>query len=195
VTLAPMESMRRIAKRVGQCLSLVAALALSTGCAGTMTDRLQKARTSAYVYHHSAPDVEATVRQLLKDRGFEVLAADRPGIVRTEWRSILADEQFATEYERYIVVVDRLTSQHCRVAAMRVSLATLGMETAHPQAVSSGKDQNINTANYGKGTSPLLIGAPNARRDLDFEWKVIQSEEPERARVVESQISWQLAHR
>lgn len=187
--------LRHIATRVGQCLSLVTALALTTGCATTMTDRLQKARTSSYIYHHSAPDVEATVRQLLKDRGFEVLAADRPGIVRTEWRSILADEQFATEYERYIVVVNRLTSEHCRLAAMRVSLATLGMETAHPQAVSSGKDQNITTTTYGKGTSPLLIGAPNARRDLDFEWKIILSEEPERARVVESQISWQLAHR
>ena len=189
-----MSSLLRFAKRVGQCLSLVPALALTTGCARSMTD-LQRARTSAYVFHHPAPDVESAARKLLKDGGFVVLDADRPGIVRTKWRAVLDDEQFATAYERYIIVVQRLTREHCRVAALKVSLATLGMETAHPHSVGNGKDTNVNTVTYGKGKSPLLIGEPTARRDLDLEWTLIAREEPEGARLVRSQIEWQLAHR
>jgi hypothetical protein len=189
-----MNFMRSSAKRVGQCLSLITALALTTGCAGSVTE-LQRARTSAYVFHHPAPDVESAVRKLLKDGGFIVLDADRPGIVRTEWRAILDDEQFATQYERYIIVVQRLTREHCRVAALKFSLATLGMETAHPQSVGNGKDTNANTVTYGKGKSPLLFGDPTARRDLDLEWSLIAREEPAGARLVRSQIDWQLAHR
>jgi hypothetical protein len=190
-----MSFLLRFAKRVTACLSLFTALALTTGCAGSMDPaRLQHERTSAYVFHHPAPDVEAAVRKLLQDGGFVLLDADRPGIVRTKWRAILDDEQFATEYERYIVVVQRLTNEHCRVGALKLSLATLGMETMHPQSY-SGKGTNMNTVSYGKGKSPLLIGSPTARRDLDLEWSLITRKEPERARLMKSQIAWEIANR
>jgi len=188
-----MTSILRFAKDVGQLLSLITALALTTVCAGPMAD-LKHAQTSAYVFHHSAPDVEAAARQLLKDRGFEVLAANGTGIVRTEWHAVLDDQQFATEYERYIIGVQRLTHEHCRIAALKISLATLGMETAHPHSVGNGKDTNNNTASYGAGTSPLLVGAPTVRRDLDIEWSLIAYEEPDRARDVQSRIAWLSAH-
>jgi hypothetical protein len=189
--------MLRFAKKIGQCLSLITALALTTGCAGSIgADRLKHARTSAYVFHHPAPDVESTARQLLKDGGFVVLDADRPGIVRTKWRAVVDDEQFATEYERYIIVVQRLTREHCRVGALKISFATLGMETAHPHYISDGsKDNKPNTVSYGKGKSPLLIGSPTARRDLDLEWSLITHQEPDRARLVQSEIAWLSEHR
>ena len=186
--------MRCFAIKVAQLLSPITALALTTGCAGA-TAELQHAQTSAYVFHHPAPAVEAAARQLLTDRGFEVVAANGTGIVRTEWRAVLDDQQFAAEYERYIISVQRLTREHCRVAALKISLATLGMETAHPHSVGQGRDNNQNTASYGKGTSPLLIGTPAVRRDLDIEWSLINYEEPDRARVVQSQIAWLSAHR
>lgn len=187
--------MLRFAKRVGQCLSFITAAALTTGCAASLDPaRLKHERTSAYVFHHPAPDVESAARKLLKEGGFVLLDADRPGIVRTKWRAIMDDEQFATAYERYIVVVQRLTNEHCRVGALKLSLATLGMETMHPTSY-SGKDGNMNTVHYGKGKSPLLIGSPTAQRDLDLEWSLITRKEPEGARLVQSQIAWQLANR
>ncbi len=54
--------MLRFALKVAQLLSPVTALALTTGCAGS-TKELQHAQTSAYVFHHPAPDVEAAARQ------------------------------------------------------------------------------------------------------------------------------------
>jgi hypothetical protein len=189
--------MLNFAKRMAQCLSLITALALVSGCAGSMPDRLREARTGAYVFHHPAPDVESTARALLEDDGFHLKPARQSGIVRTEWKPIIDDEQFATTFERYVVVIKRLSPEHCRVEAIKMSVSSLGMETAHPHgmAKNDGNPRNENTATYGKGSVPLRMGPPVARRDLDLEWKLIARKEPERARRVQSDIDWLIAHR
>ena len=189
--------MLSFATRVGQCLSVLAFAALTGGCAGSMPERLLKARTGAYVFHHPAPDVESTARALLTDCGFHLIAADQGGIIRTSWRPIIDDEQFATTYERYIVVVKRLSPEHCRVEAIKLSVSTLGMETAHPYSLSKNvaTGRNGNNSTYGKGKAALPMGKPSVSRDLDMEWKIISRKEPERARLVQSDIAWLVAHR
>jgi len=188
--------MLSFAKRVAQGLSLLTALALVSGCAGSMPERLREAWTGAYVFHHPAPDVESAVRKLLEDGGFQLLDAYKGGIVRTTWRPIIDDDEFATAFERYIVVIQRLSPEHCRVAAIKISVSTLGMETAHPhtQSKGDGNGRNENTITYGKGNVPLPLGTPAVRRDLDLEWRLIARAEPERARLVQSDIDWMVAH-
>jgi hypothetical protein len=39
------------------------------------------------------------------------------------------------------------------------------------------------------------MGAPSNHRDLDLEWKLIARAEPDRARLVQSDIDWMVAHR
>ena len=189
--------MLSFAKRVGQCLSLLALLACTGGCAGSMPERLLQARTGAYVFHHPASDVESAARALLTDDGFYLIAADKGGVVRTTWRPIIDDEQFATTYERYIIVIQRLTNEHCRVEAVKLSMSTLGLETAHPHTESTnvGVGRNGNNSTYGKGKDALALGDPAVRRDLEMEWKLIARAEPDRARLVQSDIAWLVAHR
>ena len=189
--------MLKIAKRVGQCLSLIGVLALVSGCASSMPDRLREARTGAYVFHHPAPEVASAARALLADSGYDVLAADDGTVVRTQWHAIIDDDQFATTFDRYFVVIQRLSPQHCRIAAIRQSATTLGMETAHPHTESQniGAGRNGNNSTYGKGKDALPMGLPANHRDLDLEWKLIAREEPERARLVQSDIDWMVAHR
>lgn len=188
--------MLSFAKRAVQSLSLISALALVSGCAGTMPDRLREERTSAYVFHHPAPEVESTVRALLEDDGFNLTASLHDGVIRTKWRPVIDDDQFATTYDRYVVFIQRLSPHHCRVAALKWSASTLGMETAHPHTIAKnmGEGHTMNTTTYGKGKVPLPMGPPTIRRDLDLEWKLITREEPARARVVQSDIAWQVAH-
>ncbi|MEP7122526.1 MAG: hypothetical protein ABJE95_16510 [Byssovorax sp.] len=185
-----------MATRVGKCLSLVGALALVSGCAGSMSEKLREARTGAYVFHHPAPDVAAAARALLEDSGYQVLAGDGSGVVRTDWHPILDDEQFATTFDRYFVVVQRLSPQHCRIAAIRQSASTMGMEEAHPHSLShtEGTGRNQNNVTYGKGKDALPMGSPVNHRDLDLEWKLIARAEPDRARLVESDIHWLVEH-
>ena len=117
------------AKRAGQCLSLlplIALFGLTGGCAGSLPDRLLDARTGAYVFHHPAPVVESTARALLNDNGFYLIAVDKGGIIRTSWRPVIDDDQFATTFERYVIVIKRLTPEHCRVEAIKISASTLG---------------------------------------------------------------------
>jgi hypothetical protein len=189
--------MLSFAKRTGTCLSLFALLALTGGCAGSMPDRLLQARTGAYVFHHSAPDVESKARALLEDKGFYLLAAYKGGIIRTTWRPIIDDDQFATTFERYVIVIQRLTSEHCRIEAIKMSMSTLGMETAHPHTESKneGAGRNGTTSTYGKGKDALPLGDPAVRRDLELEWELIAKAEPERAKLVQSDIAWLVAHR
>ena len=96
-----------------------------------------------------------------------------------------------------MIVIHRLTREHCRVQAIKLSYSSVGMETEHPHTLfkRDGVSATVNTATYGKGKSPLPMGPPTVRRDLDLEWKLIAREEPERARLVRSQIDWLLAHR
>lgn len=188
--------MLSFAKRVGQCLSLLPLLALA-GCATSMPERLLQARTGSYVFHHSAQDVESKARALLEDKGFYLIAADKGGIIRTTWRPIIDDDEFATTFERYVIVIQRLTKEHCRIEAIKLSASTLGMETAHPHSESKNEavGRNGNTSTYGKGKSALPLGDPALRRDLEMEWEIITQAEPDRARLVQSDIAWLVAHR
>jgi hypothetical protein len=183
-------------KSLLQCLPLLTALALVSGCAPSLPARLRDARTGAYVFHHPAPDVESAARALLRDDGFQLIGTYKGGIIRTEWRAIIDDEQFSTAFERYDVVIQRLSPAHCRVTALKWSIATLGMETAHPHASSNRNkgDENGNTITYGKGKVPLPMGTPGIRRDLELEWRLIAREEPARAQLVQSDIDWLIAH-
>ena len=189
--------MLSFAKRVGQCLSLLPFIALTGGCAGSIPERILQARTGAYVFHHPAPDVESAARKLLEDKGFYLIAADRGGIIRTTWRAIIDDDQFATSSERYVIVIQRLTREHCRIEAIKMSASTLGMETAHPHTESKNEavGRNGNTSTYGKGKDALPLGDPTVRRDLELEWELITLAEPERAKLVQSDVAWLVAHR
>lgn len=71
------------------------------------------------------------------------------------------------------------------------------METAHPHTLSKNEavGRNGNNSTYGKGKEALPMGDPAVRRDLDMEWKIIARKEPERARLVQSDIAWLIAHR
>lgn len=184
-------------KRVASWLPILGALALLSGCASSMPERLREARTGSYVFHHSAADVESAARALLLDEGFHLTASLHDGVVATKWRPLIDDDDFASTFERYTIVIQRLSPEHCRITAIKMSASTLGMETAHPHNTSKneGVGRNENTKTYGKGKDPLPMGPPSIRRDLDLEWKLISREEPARARIVLSDIDWQLAHR
>lgn len=155
------------------------------------------AASTACSIRRPAPHVKQGARALLADHGLRLRAADDSGTIRTRWRPILDDAEFVTAFEKYIVVVKRLSSEHCRITAMTLSVSTPGMETAHPHDTSKnvavGRTENTNT--YGKGKNALPIGTPAVRRDLDLEWKLIALEEPERAKLVQSDIAWLVAHR
>jgi hypothetical protein len=186
-----------------RCLAFAATLLLalaSAGCAARSKRAVMiDSYAGAYIHHHSAKEMVAVVERMLKERGFDVLPTQQGEAVRTEWKNHLGDEEFATAVERYIVVVHRLTKEHSRVTAIRLRFSTAGMETYHPRTPlkndGKGQGHSVNTANYGKGWKPLMIGKPVKTRDLAFEWELIRRLDPNRARQIESMVDFELGRR
>lgn len=169
------------------CLALVSLLAVS-GCAASSSEArrqtLLEARAGAHVYRRPAPEVATAVRAELEAEGYHLLAAEEDGLLRTEWKFLVDGAEFATARDRYVVLVKRLTARHCRVEAVRVSLSTLGSESAKPyhMMVPPGIAQKyVSTTIAGVGDARPAV--PRVmKRDLSFEWRVLRRADPEGAR-------------
>ncbi|MEO7330950.1 MAG: trypsin-like serine protease [Minicystis sp.] len=184
---------RTRARRRALSLIVVALAALSIGCGGTSRAHLLELHVSGHVYHHPQEEVIAAATRILGERGFRVPPASE-GVIRTDWRGILEDEEFATAYERYVIQIKRLTKEHCRVQAVKLTYASVGMETYHPTSSykRDGSGRTVNTVNNGKGWQGLTMGAPGYGRDFDFEWLLLRQVEPARARLLEGTVDWEM---
>jgi hypothetical protein len=184
---------KKAGRRALSLLALALA-ALTLGCAGTSRAQLLDLHVSGYVYHRPQAEVIAAATRLLAEQGFRLKPLNNGGMLRTEWRGILEDEEFATAYDRYLIQIKRLTPEHCRVQAVKVSVSSVGMETYHPTTTykGDGNGRNVNNVNNGKGREGLLMGKPGYGRDLDFEWQLLRRVEPERARLLEGTVDWEM---
>jgi hypothetical protein len=180
--------------RRARSLIALALCALTLGCAGTSRAQLLELHVSSHVYHRPQSEVIAAATKLLGEQGFRLKPFNNGNMLRTEWRGILEDEEFATAYDRYLVQIKRLSPEHCRVQAVKVSVSSVGMETYHPTTSykRDGSGRNVNNVNNGKGREGLQMGKPGYGRDLDFEWLLLRRVEPERARLLEGTVDWEL---
>ncbi|MFO0756659.1 MAG: hypothetical protein U0359_09220 [Byssovorax sp.] len=158
------------------------------GCAGTSRTQLLEAHVSSHVYHHPQADVVSAATSMLTEMGFRVFPFDG-SVLRTNWHGLLDDEEFATAYDRYVIQIKHLSPQHCRVQAVKLSYASVGMETYHPQSqYKPDGNRNVNNVTNGKGVVGLPMGKPSYTRDFDFEWRLLRRVEPERARLLEGTV-------
>jgi hypothetical protein len=169
----------------------VVVMALTLGCAALQREKKIQEHTATHVFHRSQVDLHAAAEKMLSDDGFRInVPATTLPEVRTEWKAIIDDEQFATSYVRYVVLIKRLAPQHCLVQVVRFTMSTMGMETYHPHSEfkHDGSGSNVNTANYGKGESALPMGPPVYVRDLAYEWKLFNEVEPAAAALVAQSV-------
>jgi hypothetical protein len=164
--------------------------AASVGCVDTQrqAERALHLQAEAHVYHRPAPEIAEEVRRLLVGRGFALTAASDDHFVRTQWKRIIDDDEFASVRERYVVLVKRLTDHHCRVEAVKFTVTTVGMETYHPMSMSKPDGSSSqNTATYGKGVMPLAMGPRGYARDPDLEWELLRHVDAPKARRLEAE--------
>jgi hypothetical protein len=194
---ATMNTLLRVAERL---LPLAAAGLIAASAAGCAAEPPRAKAidhyAGSYIYHHPTDEVTAAVQRLLEDRGYEVMPIMQGEALRTEWKEVIGTEEVATVYERYFVLVQRLTGEHTRVAAMKLQYSTVGMESYHPTAPfhSDAEGRSVNTVTYEKGWRPLQMGKPIAKRALDLEWALIRRLDPDRARQIEATVDYRLTH-
>jgi hypothetical protein len=192
-----MHTLLRLAARL---LPLAAAGLFAASVAGCAADppRVKAIHDYAgsYIYHHTPDEVTAAVQRLLEERGYEVMPVMQGEALRTEWKDVIGTEEVATVYQRYFVLIQRLTGEHTRIAAMRLEYSTVGMETYHPTAPfhNDPDGRSVNTVTYEKGWKPRQMGKPFAKRALDLEWALIGRLDPDRARQIEAAVDYRLTH-
>jgi hypothetical protein len=163
----------------------------------SLADKLVQAHAGIHVYHYAAPEVAAAVRAELSAEGFTLDPASDDRVISTQWSWPLEDDHFASQGERYVVLVRRLTPHHCRIEAVKFKMWTGGLETYHPLSPTrnDAKGGSPTTNSMGPGLSTVVMGTPTYARDFQFELSLLRRVDPTGAQRIEETARAELARR
>lgn len=187
---APSRSLAGLFAVAAACSLAFATAACAPAPAADARLALVQARAGAHVYHRPAPEIAAAVRAELSAEGYALLAEEQDGLVRTEWRYLIDGKEFATVRDRYLVLVKRLSPQHCRVEAVRIAMSTLGAESSKPYHLMVPPDiadRYVSTNILGWGDNRASV-PQRYSRDLAFEWRLLRRADPEGAARLEESV-------
>ena len=156
-----------------------------TGCAAPRQQLLE--RSAAYVaYSLPSEQVLEAARELLKERGYQIMETRDPNYVRTTWRTKFDDSlDIGALRERHFVVGKELEDGRYVVNAYCLTYTTIGRTAPHPSSFRS--DEKTGVQQMVKG-DPLSNARPVLARDLDLEWQILSRLSPATARELETQV-------
>ncbi|MBN1205528.1 MAG: hypothetical protein JXB05_11465 [Myxococcaceae bacterium] len=159
-------------------LLLVAALALTTGCAASRREAFLHDKAGTHVYRKPVAEVWPKARELLAEEGFSVMEAKGGFEMQTDWVMQGAPSSLGTTYARYLVRGIEKGPGQCSVEFLRQN--RVQSQAAHD--TSTGE-----TAKEGPGTDSNTLS-----RDYAMEWKLLQRAEPEVAKGFETEAAAQV---
>ncbi|WP_375766914.1 hypothetical protein NR798_35245 [Archangium gephyra] len=155
-----------------------------TGCANNKRQLLLE-RSAAYVAYRLPPEqVMEAARELLKDRGYLILASTDPLYIRTDWRGKFDESlDIGGMRERHMVVGKQLDDGRFVLNAYRMSYTTIGRTAPHPI---TRPNETTGAQRMVKG-DPLSYARPVLVRDLELEWQLLSRLAPSVTHELESQ--------
>jgi hypothetical protein len=178
-------------------VALVGAL-LITGCAGSSRKTLLERTGGLVVYDLPAQQVMAAAEEELGARGYALLPSTDPYFLQTPWKVSGNFDVFSAWSRRYVeghkLPDGRFVVRAYEMAANMAARTQLlpGMATSVPTA----PDEKPNTMpTVLLATEPVLVRSahPGIRRDLAFEWAIMERLNPEFAGRVKEQVDYYLA--
>jgi hypothetical protein len=156
-------------------LLLVAALALTTGCASNRREAYLHDKAGTHVYRKPVAEVWPKARELLAEEGYSVMEAKGGFEMQTDWLMQGAPSSLGTSYARYLVRGIEKGPGQCVVEFHRQN--RVQSQAAHD--TSTGE-----TAKEGIGTDSNSLA-----RDYAMEWKLLQRVDPEAAKSLEAEAA------
>lgn len=153
---------------------LVAAIALTTGCAANRREAYLHDKAGAHVYRKPVAEVWPKARELLAEEGYSVMEAKGGFEMMTEWLMQGAPSSLGTSYARYLVRGIEKGPGQCTVEFLR----QVRVESQGAFDTAKGKRAE------GAGTDDNTMN-----RDYAMEWKLIQRADPEAAKALESEAA------
>lgn len=180
-------------------VALVGALVV-TGCAGNPRKTLLERTSSYVVYDLPAQQVMQAAEEELGARGYALLPSTDPNFLQTPWK-VSGNFDVYTAWSRRYVEGHKLPDGRFVVRAYemaanmpaRTQLQLEGIMTSSPTAP---EEQPNTTPTVLLSTEPVLVRSahPGIRRDLAFEWAIMERLNPEFAGRVKEQVDYYVAH-
>ncbi|MFY0526845.1 hypothetical protein ACN28I_28150 [Archangium gephyra] len=157
-----------------------------TGCATNKRQHLLE-RSAAYAAYRLPPEqILETARELLKERGYLILASTDPHYVRTDWRTKFDETlDVGGVRERHMVMGKQLADGRFILNVYRITYTTVGRTAPHPAAFQSKDASGVQKMIKG---DPLSYARPVLVRDLELEWQILSRVSPSIARELETQV-------
>ncbi|MDY7225878.1 hypothetical protein [Hyalangium rubrum] len=167
-----------LTSRLGStALLLVAALALSTGCAANRRDAYLHDKAREHVYRKPINEVWPEVKAMLAEEEFSIMEAQGGYELQTDWVMEGAPSSLGTSWARYLV---RGIEKGPGQSAVQF----------HKQArVQSQPPNDGNTGYPAEGIGHAGTDSNTLSRDHAMEWKLLQRVDAEAAKALEAEAA------
>jgi uncharacterized lipoprotein len=155
-------------------LLLVAALALSTGCAANRRETYLQEKAGTHVFRQPIAEVWPKAKELITEEGYSVMEAKGGFEMQTDWMMQGAPSSLGTSYARYLIRGIEKGPGQCSVEFLKQT--RVESQAAH--------DTNTGKSMEGAGNASTAM-----TRDHELEWKLIQKVDPEAAKTLEAEAA------
>ncbi|HYH94780.1 hypothetical protein [Hyalangium sp.] len=159
-------------------LLVVAALALTTGCAANRRETYLQEKAGTHVYRLPIAEVWPKAKEVLTEEGYSVMEAKGGFEMQTDWMMQGAPSSLGTSYARYLIRGIEKGPGQCSVEFLKQN--RVEAQGAH--------DPNNNNQSVG-GEPPPATNATGLTRDYALEWKLLQKVDPETAKAWEAEAA------
>ncbi|WP_224363670.1 hypothetical protein [Hyalangium versicolor] len=154
-------------------LLLVAALALSTGCAANRREAYIQEKASTHVYRQPIAEVWPKAKEVLVEEGYSVMESKGGAFeMVTDFQMQGAPSSLGTAYARYLVRGIEKGPGQCSVEFLKLSRV---------------ESRGAHDANTGKDAQ--TTASDSTSRDYVMEWKLLQKVDPEAAKALEAEAA------
>lgn len=153
-------------------LLLVAALALSTGCAANRRESYLQDKAGTHVFRQPLAEVWPKAKEVLAEEGYSVQEAKGGYEMTTDFQMEGAPSSLGTSYARFLVRGIEKGPGQCSVEFIKQ--ARVESKGAH----------DTNTGAEGEAAA-----STSTSRDHAMEWKLIQKADPETAKAWEAEAA------
>jgi len=154
-------------------LLLVAALALTTGCAANRRETYLQEKAGTHVYRQPIAEVWPKAKELITEEGYSVMEAKGGFEMQTDWMMQGAPSSLGTSYARYLIRGIEKGPGQCSVEFLKQSRV---------------ESQAAHDTTTGKSEGPTA-DAGSLARDYALEWKLLQKVDPETAKAMEAEAA------
>jgi uncharacterized lipoprotein len=154
-------------------LLLVAALALTTGCAASRRETYLQEKAGTHVYRQPIAEVWPKAKEVLVEEGYSVMEAKGGFEMVTDWMMQGAPSSLGTSYARYLVRGIEKGPGQCSVEFLKQNRV---------------ESQGAHDSNTGESAG-VSADPGSLTRDHALEWKLVQLADPEAAKAMEAEAA------